>query len=71
MGTPTQLVGLAPAMTVTQLFNAVAIRIIGEKAWEERFAINWALSDIGEHLFMEVSNGALIHYPTAATATPT
>ncbi|WP_433025812.1 alkyl/aryl-sulfatase [Actinomycetospora sp. CA-053990] len=58
--------GMAPALTVTQLFDSVAIRIVGEKAWEERFAIAWTLSDTGEHFHMELSNGVLVHHPTAA-----
>lgn len=58
--------GMAPALTVTQLFDSVAIRLVGEKAWEEAFAIAWTLSDTGEHFHMEVSNGALIHHPTSA-----
>ena len=42
--------GLAPALTVTQLFDSVAIRIVGEKAWDEEFSIDWTLTDSGEQL---------------------
>ena len=57
--------GLAPALTVTQLFDSVAIRINGPKAWSERLTLNWHLTDIDEHYRMELSNGALIHFPTS------
>jgi alkyl sulfatase BDS1-like metallo-beta-lactamase superfamily hydrolase len=56
--------GLAPAMTITQLFDALAIRVVGPKAWSERFALNWEITDTGERYRMELSNGALVHHPT-------
>ena len=58
--------GLAPALTVTQLFDSVAIRIVGEKAWDQEFSIDWTLIDSGEQFHMALSNGALIHHPTSA-----
>lgn len=57
--------GLAPAMSVTQLFDSVAIRIDGPKAWSTRFTINWHVTDVDEHYRMELSNGALVHFPTS------
>jgi alkyl sulfatase BDS1-like metallo-beta-lactamase superfamily hydrolase len=59
--------GLAPAMTVTQLFDSVAIRIVGPKAWNERLAVEWHFTDSGERYRWELSNGALVHYPTTRT----
>jgi alkyl sulfatase BDS1-like metallo-beta-lactamase superfamily hydrolase len=59
---------LAPALTTTQLFDSVAIRINGPKAWNETLAINWHLTDEDRRYRMELSNGALIHYPTNAAA---
>jgi len=56
--------GLAPALTITQLFDSIAIRINGPKAWGERLSIGWHLTDVHENYRMELSNGALIHYPT-------
>jgi alkyl sulfatase BDS1-like metallo-beta-lactamase superfamily hydrolase len=66
--TYTDPAGLAPALTTTQLFDSVAIRINGPKAWNETLAINWRLTDENRHYRMELSNGALIHHPTDATA---
>jgi alkyl sulfatase BDS1-like metallo-beta-lactamase superfamily hydrolase len=59
--------GMAPALTVTQLFDSIAIRINGPKAWNERLRINWTITGGGgsdEGYRMELSNGALIHFPT-------
>jgi len=56
--------GLAPALTITQLFDSIAIRIDGPKAWNERLSIGWHFTDTHENYRMELSHGALIHYPT-------
>ena len=56
--------GMAPAMTTTQLFDSIAIRINGPRAWDTRLSINWKLTDTGETYHLELSNGALIHIPT-------
>ena len=58
--------GMAPALTITQLFDAVGIRIVGSKAWDLALSINWVFTDSGETYWMELSHGALIHYPTTA-----
>jgi alkyl sulfatase BDS1-like metallo-beta-lactamase superfamily hydrolase len=57
--------GLAPALTITQLFDSIAIRINGPKAWNERLTVGWHFTDTHENYRMELSHGALIHYPTA------
>ena len=61
--------GLAPALTITQLFDSIAIRINGPKAWEQRLSISWHFTDAHENYQMELSNGALIHYPTTDNRT--
>jgi alkyl sulfatase BDS1-like metallo-beta-lactamase superfamily hydrolase len=60
--------GLAPALTITQLFDSVAIRIVGTQAWDHRFSIAWRFTDSDEQFHMELSNGALIHHPTNGTS---
>jgi alkyl sulfatase BDS1-like metallo-beta-lactamase superfamily hydrolase len=59
--------GLAPALTISQLFDSIAIRINGPKAWGERLSIGWHFTDTHENYRMELSNGALIHYPTTGS----
>ena len=56
--------GMAPALTITQLFDSLAIRIDGRRAWDTSTSIRWHFTDSGETYRMELSNGALIHYPT-------
>ena len=56
--------GLAPALTIIQLFDSIAIRINGPAAWKESLSIGWHFTDIGQNYRMELSNGVLIHYPT-------
>ena len=56
--------GLAPALTITQLFDSIAIRVNGPKAWDEQLTIGWHFTDTHENYRMELSSGALIHYPT-------
>ena len=60
--------GMAPAMTTTQLFDSIAIRINGPKAWDTALTINWELTDVGEKYHMELSNGALIHFPVQSSS---
>ena len=55
---------MAPALTITQLFDSLAIRIDGKRAWDTTTSIRWHFTDSGETYRMELSNGALIHYPT-------
>lgn len=56
--------GLAGALTITQLFDSLAIRIDGPKAWDETASIHWHFTDTDERYRMELSNGVLVHHPT-------
>jgi alkyl sulfatase BDS1-like metallo-beta-lactamase superfamily hydrolase len=62
----TNSAGMAPALTTTQLFDSIAIRVDGPKAWSESLSINWILTDEKQHYRMELRNGALVHYPVSA-----
>jgi alkyl sulfatase BDS1-like metallo-beta-lactamase superfamily hydrolase len=62
--TITASAGMASAMTVTQLFDTIAIRIDGPRAADTALSILWQFTDSGERYFMELSNGVLVHYPT-------
>lgn len=56
--------GMASAMTVTQLFDTIAIRIDGPRAAGTSIKILWQFTDTGDRYLMELSNGALIHHRT-------
>ena len=55
--------GLLSVLTVTQLFDTLAIRVVGPRAWNEDIAINWVITDTRELYRLELSHGALIHFP--------
>jgi alkyl sulfatase BDS1-like metallo-beta-lactamase superfamily hydrolase len=61
---PLSTSGMAAALTTTQLFDSIALRIDGKKAWSHHLSVVWNFTDTGERYRMELSNGALIHYPT-------
>ena len=56
--------GMAAALSVTLLFDSLAIHIDGRRAWDTSLSIRWQLTDSGETYRMELSNGALVHHPT-------
>ncbi|GAA3560192.1 alkyl/aryl-sulfatase [Streptomyces osmaniensis] len=54
---------MTSALSVTQAFDSLAIRVNGPRAWAERLSILWRITDLAETYRMELSNGALIHHP--------
>ncbi|MFF5084487.1 alkyl/aryl-sulfatase [Actinoplanes sp. NPDC000266] len=55
--------GMAGALTVEQLFDSIAIRVDGPRAWTAGFSVEWTFTDLGVSHRMVLSNGALIHWP--------
>ncbi|MEV4352795.1 alkyl sulfatase dimerization domain-containing protein [Nonomuraea sp. NPDC049625] len=51
---------LLAALSVEQIFDSLAIRVDGPRAWHERLSIDWYLTDLGERYRTTLSNGALI-----------
>ena len=67
-GTPATTSGdIVYALSVSQLFDSVAVRIDGPRAWDEHLLIAWNVSDEGTTYLVELRNGAL-HQRTAAEA---
>ena len=64
---PVSSAGMASALTVTQLFDSLAIRVDGRRAWDLKASILWRFSDTGDSYRMELSNGVLTHHPTSRT----
>jgi alkyl sulfatase BDS1-like metallo-beta-lactamase superfamily hydrolase len=58
---------MAAALSITQLFDSLAIRIDGRRAWDSSVTIRWHFTDPAQTYRMELSNGALVHYPTERT----
>jgi linear primary-alkylsulfatase len=48
------------ALSVEQLFDTVAIRVNGPKAWGVNAAIDWIVTDTGVRHRIELSNGVLV-----------
>jgi len=57
-GPPADLVA---GLTVGQIFDGMAIRVDGPRAWDERIAIDWVFRDLGERYAMTLRNGVLTH----------
>jgi len=61
--------GMAVALTVEQILDSLAIRVVGPKASSVQLSIDLTVTDVGETHHLTLSNGALIHYPTTDSAT--
>ena len=49
------------ALTVEQLFDAIAIRVNGPRAWREQLTIDWRFTDLDRTHRTTLRNGVLIH----------
>jgi alkyl sulfatase BDS1-like metallo-beta-lactamase superfamily hydrolase len=54
--------GMLSALTVEQVFDSLAIRVNGPRAWSQEFIIDWEFTDLKLGYRMTLSNGALIHW---------
>ncbi len=52
---------LMAALTVEQLLDSIAIRIVGPRAWDERLTIDWRFTDLGQTHRATLRNGVLTH----------
>jgi alkyl sulfatase BDS1-like metallo-beta-lactamase superfamily hydrolase len=46
---------------VSQVFDSIAVRIDGPRAWDEHIVIAWAITDEGVTYVTELRNGVLHH----------
>ncbi|MQY05549.1 alkyl/aryl-sulfatase [Actinomadura macrotermitis] len=53
--------GMAAGLSTEQIFDSLAIRVNGPKAWNEHLTLDWDFSDSGDRYRMLLSNGALVH----------
>ncbi len=49
------------ALSAEQIFDAIAIRVNGPRAWAEHLVIGVALTDTGDVFRLELRNGVLVH----------
>ena len=57
---PVGTAGTVKALTVDQVFDSLAIRVNGPKAWDETVSIDWNFTDLNRQVRLQLSNGALI-----------
>jgi alkyl sulfatase BDS1-like metallo-beta-lactamase superfamily hydrolase len=57
---------LIAALTVPQVFDSIAIRVDGPKAWEEHLVLSWVITDTATTHVTELRNGVLNHRTVAA-----
>jgi alkyl sulfatase BDS1-like metallo-beta-lactamase superfamily hydrolase len=62
-GTPTVAASadLLGALTVPQVFDSIAVRVDGPRAWDRHLLLSWVLTDTGTTHLTELRNGALNH----------
>jgi alkyl sulfatase BDS1-like metallo-beta-lactamase superfamily hydrolase len=64
-GTPSTVspADFAMALSPSQIFDAIAVRIDGPRAWDEHLRIGWRFTEPDETHVMELRNGVLVHHP--------
>lgn len=61
-GTPASLSSdILRALAPEHIFDAIAIRVNGPRAWDEHLTVGVALADTGESYRLELRNGVLVH----------
>jgi alkyl sulfatase BDS1-like metallo-beta-lactamase superfamily hydrolase len=63
-GTPSNVSprDFALALTPSQIFDAIAVRINGPAAWNEHLRIGWRFTEPAESHVMELRHGVLVHH---------
>ncbi|HLN76825.1 MAG TPA: alkyl sulfatase dimerization domain-containing protein [Nocardioidaceae bacterium] len=57
---------LLGALTVPQIFDSIAVRVDGPRAWEHHITISWVFTDQKDTHVTELRNGALNHRKVGA-----
>ncbi|MGW6457878.1 alkyl/aryl-sulfatase [Streptomyces sp. NPDC055078] len=52
---------MSSALSVGQIFDSLAVRVNGPKAWEVRATIRWHFTDLGAYYRTTLRNGVLVH----------
>ncbi|MFD6453929.1 alkyl/aryl-sulfatase [Nocardia sp. NPDC060220] len=72
VGTPlaTSSADISAALSVEQLFDAMALRVDGPRAWDARIVIDWRTTDSGTVHRTELRNGLLVHFDVEGDLPP-
>jgi alkyl sulfatase BDS1-like metallo-beta-lactamase superfamily hydrolase len=58
------------ALTVGQIFDSVAIRVDGPRAWDLHLVLSWVFTDLNTTYITELRNGALNHRSATGPVAP-
>ncbi|MEV6099781.1 alkyl sulfatase dimerization domain-containing protein [Nocardia sp. NPDC051981] len=63
-GTPTKAgsPSMMAALTVDQVFDGMALRLDGPRAWHEKTASDWVFTDENRTVRLQLRNGVLLHW---------
>lgn len=50
------------AMTVEQIFDAIALRVNGPASWDAHITLDWTITDENQNHRTELRNGLLVHF---------
>ncbi|ACU75676.1 beta-lactamase domain protein [Catenulispora acidiphila DSM 44928] len=60
--------GMAGALSVPQLFDTMAIRVDGPKAWDLKVVTDWHFTDLDEHYRLTLQHGVLTYGPQSGAS---
>ncbi|MFJ8443742.1 alkyl/aryl-sulfatase [Kitasatospora griseola] len=63
--TPITAGSMATALSVEQVFDSLAIRVNGPKAWDHSLTLLWRFTDLDRTYRTSLHNGVLVHRPAA------
>lgn len=61
---------IAAALSVEQVFDAIALRIDGPRAWDAKITIDWRFTDSGTVHRTQLRNGLLVHFDVEGDLPP-
>ncbi|MGF0318112.1 alkyl/aryl-sulfatase [Nocardia fluminea] len=72
VGTPlsSSSADIAAALSVEQVFDALALRVDGPRAWDAKIVIDWRITDSGTVHRTELRNGLLVHFDVEGELPP-
>ncbi|MEU4649499.1 alkyl/aryl-sulfatase [Nocardia fluminea] len=72
VGTPlsSSSADIAVALSVEQVFDALALRVDGPRAWDAKIVIDWWITDSGTVHRTELRNGLLVHFDVEGDLPP-
>ncbi|MFC9664752.1 alkyl/aryl-sulfatase [Nocardia sp. NPDC127606] len=72
VGTPlaTSSADISSALSVEQVFDAIALRVDGPRAWDAKIVIDWRTTDSGTVHRTQLRNGLLVHFDVEGDLPP-